>query len=356
MRSVGHRIADAGNQIKFLSARVCCSLESHLMIVDSRSWRMSLPAAVIVWAALIALAGVLGTWLGYGGRRFAIALVVAAALLASEFLVAAPSVLEFARQSLGGRGALLAPLVPLLAIVVYSLGVSGDPLLAIAGAAYAVVPALLLAGSTGKSPGTWEDYVAAAVLWLPVQFHWLYRLFPYPPPLTHTLSILMALSTGSAAFVLVRRMEGIGYAIEWRPGFAWNFGFHYVVYAAIAIFLGLRIGFLTFAPSLARGPSLPVTVLGILFFTAWPEEFLFRGILQNLISRTFKNDWAGLAVASVIFGLSHLHHAPYPNWKYVLMATIAGLFYGRAWIKTRSLVPGTLVHAAVDISWHILFR
>lgn len=317
---------------------------------------MSLPAAAVVWAAFVLLAGLLGNWLGFGGRRFAVALGVAALLLAFESFLAAPSVSEFAQRWLGGRGALFAPLVPLLAVVIYSFGVAANPRLAIAGAAYAVVPALLLASSAGKPPGTWEDYAAAMVAWIPIQFHWTYRLFPYPAPLTHTLSILMALSTGVAAFVLVRRLEGVGYAVEWRRGFAWNFGFHFLVYAAIAIFLGLKIRFLTFAPSLTRGPSLPVTVLGVLFFTAWPEEFLFRGILQNLFSRTFRNEWAGLAVASAIFGLSHILHAPYPNWKYVLMATIAGFFYGRAWMKTRSLVPGVLVHAAVDISWHVLFR
>ena len=277
-------------------------------------------------------------------------------LFASELFVAAPNVREFVENSLGGRAALLSPLIPLFAVITYSVGVTGNPRLAVAGAAYAVVPALLLAKNAGKLPGTWEDYAAAAALWVPVQFHWMYRLFPYPPPLTHTLSILLALSTGAAAFALIRRLDGLGYAIEWRRGFAWNFGFHFVVYAAIAIVLGLRIGFLTFAPSLHRGTSLPLTVVGILFFTAWPEEFLFRGILQNLISRTLKNEWAGLAIASVVFGLSHLHHAPYPNWKYALMATIAGLFYGRAWMKTRSLVPGTLVHATVDILWHVLFR
>ena len=58
----------------------------------------------------------------------------------------------------------------------------------------------------------------------------------------------------------------------------------------------------------------------------------------------------------MIFGLSHIFHAPYPNWKYVLLATIAGLFYGHAWMKTGSLLPGVLVHALVDISWHVLFR
>jgi len=324
------------------------------MITDSRLWKLNLLVAALVWAAIVALAALMGSWQGYGGRRFAIALGVAAVLFAFEFFLAAPGVLELAQRSVGGR--ILAPLVPLIAVIVYSSAVSGNPRLAVAGAAYAVVPALLLAGAAGKSPGTWEDYVAVIVLWVPVQFQWMYWLFPYPPPLTHTLSILMALSTGVAGFVVVRRLEGIGYAIEWRRGFAWNFGFHFIIYAAIAIFLGLRIGFLSFAPSLTRGPSLPISVLGILFFTAWPEEFLFRGILQNLLSRSLKNEWAGLVVASVIFGLSHLHHAPYPNWKYVLMATIAGLFYGRAWMKTRSLVPATLVHASVDILWHILFR
>ena len=317
---------------------------------------MGLPVAIAVWAALVLLAELLGSRLGFRGQRFAIALGVAALLLAFELFLAAPGVLEFAQRSLNGRGALLAPLVPLFAVVIYSFGVTGNLRWAVAGAAYAVVPSLLLASSAGKSPGTWEDYAAAAVLWIPVQFHWMYRFFPFPAPLTHTLSILMALGTGVAGFVVVRRLEGIGYAVEWRRGFAWNFGSHFLVYAAIAIFLGLKIGFLTFAPSLMRGPSLSVTVLGVLFFTAWPEEFLFRGILQNLFAKTFRNQWAGLGVASAIFGLSHIVHAPYPNWKYVLMATIAGCFYGRAWMKTRSLVPGTLVHASVDILWHILFR
>jgi membrane protease YdiL (CAAX protease family) len=39
----------------------------------------------------------------------------------------------------------------------------------------------------------------------------------------------------------------------------------------------------------------------------------------------------------------------------VLLATVAGLFYGHVWMRTHSLVPGTIVHALVDISWHILF-
>jgi membrane protease YdiL (CAAX protease family) len=111
-----------------------------------------------------------------------------------------------------------------------------------------------------------------------------------------------------------------------------------------------------FDPSLARLRSLPVAAMGIFLFTAWPEEFLFRGLLQNMLSELLGNSWAGLILASILFGFSHILHAPYPNWKYVILATIAGLFYGRVWMKTGALLPSTMVHAVVDIVWHVLFR
>jgi uncharacterized protein len=317
---------------------------------------MRLPCAAIVWTVVVLLAAFWGIRARLGGAPFAVALGVAAALFAFELFLAAPSMLAGFRQFFAGRAALLAALVPLFAVLIYCFSVGGNWKTMLAGAAYAILPVLLLAGVAGKSPGAWEDYAAALVIWLPVEFRWLYRVFPYPPPLTHTLSVLMALSTGVAAFILVRRLEGVGYAVEWKPGFAWNFAFHFVLFTAIAIPLGMKLGFLRWSPTLARAHYLPLDALGILLFTAWPEEFLFRGVLQNLLAKTLKNQWAGLAIASVIFGLSHIFHAPYPNWKYVLLATIAGLFYGRAWMKTGSLLPGVLIHAAVDFSWHILFR
>jgi uncharacterized protein len=317
---------------------------------------MSFPAAVIVWAGVVMIAAFYGAALGFGGRRFALALGIAAALFAFELFLAAPSVLERLRGWLGGHGRGLAVLMPLFAVVIYGMGVTSDWKTTLLGAAYAIAPALLIAACSGKTPGAWGDYVAAALLWLPITFQWMYRVFPYPPPLMHTLTIVMGLSTGVAAFLLLRRLEGVGYAVEWGRGFGWNFGFHFMVFAAIAIPLGLRIGFLVFDPAFARLRSLPLTALAILLFTAWPEEFLFRGLLQNMLARTMKNQRAGWIVASVIFGFSHILHAPYPNWKYVLLATVAGFFYGRAWMKTGSLVPGTLVHALVDITWHMLFR
>lgn len=317
---------------------------------------MTFAAAAVIWGAVIALAAFLGVWRGLGGRRFLIALGVAAVLFAFELFLAAPGVFDRVQSILRTRGAIIAPLVPLFAVLIYAFGVTSDWRAMLIGAAYTVLPAILVAGCAGKSGGTWEDYATVLLIWLPVEFRWMYRLFPYPQVLTHTLTILLALSTAVAAFVLLRRLEGVGYAVEWRRGFGWQFALNFCVFAAIAIPLGIKIHFLTWDPTFARVRSLPLFAPGILLFTAWPEEFLFRGILQNLLSRTLKNRWAGLVVASGIFGLSHIIHAPYPNWNYVLLASIAGLFYGHSWMKTGSLLPGVLVHALVDTSWHVLFR
>ena len=323
---------------------------------NSRAWELNLAVVAVVCTVITLFAGFLGIWLGFGGRRFAVALFAAAVLFAFELSLAAPRFRASVQGRLGRQGSAFAALVPLFAVLIYVPGMTGDWKLMLAGAAYAVLPALLLAGSIGKTPGRFEDYLAACLVWLPVEFRWMYRLFPYPPPLTHTLTILMALSTGVAAFVVMRRLDGVGYTIEWRRGFGSNFSVHFAGFALIAVPLGIKIGFIVWGPSLARFKLSPLEGLGILLFTAWPEEFLFRGVLQNLLSRSFKNQWAGLIVASVIFGLSHILHKPFPNWKYVILATIAGLFYGHAYIKTRSLVPGALVHGLVDISWHVLFK
>jgi len=327
---------------------------------SAKSWQLTFSSALVVWAIIVVAAAFEGVRRGFHGRAFFIGLAVAAALFAFELFLAAPPVLGSAQRALGDRAAYLGPLVPLFAVLIYSLSVTGSGELLLIGAAYAVLPALLLASSAGKSPGTWEDYAALLLIALPavlpVPTRLLYRVFHYPPPLSHTLAVLMAISTAVAAFVLLRRLDGVGYAVAWGRGFTANFALHFAIFAAIAIPLGITLGFLVYQPSLERARSSPLAILGILFFTAWPEEFLFRGLLQNLLSRTLKNQWVGLVIASVIFGFSHIFHAPYPNWKYVLLATIAGLFYGHVWIRTRSLLPGTFVHALVDISWHLLFR
>lgn len=89
------------------------------------------------------------------------------------------------------------------------------------------------------------------------------------------------------------------------------------------------------------------------------EEILFRGVMQQLFERWLRNRWAALLVTAVIFGLSHVNnrtaYASLPNWKYVILATIAGLGYGAVWMRTRNVLASTLTHSAVNILWKSLF-
>jgi len=167
-------------------------------------------SAAAIWAAVVLLAALAGMRLGYSGPRFAIALAVAAALFASDFFLALPKLRAAVQGFLGHYGVALPALVPLFAVLVYAAGVGGNWKYTLAGAGYAALPALVLAISRGGPPGNYGDYAAFLLIWLPVEFRLLYRLFPYPPQLTHTLTILLALSTGVAAFVLLRALMESG--------------------------------------------------------------------------------------------------------------------------------------------------
>jgi len=90
-------------------------------------------------------------------------------------------------------------------------------------------------------------------------------------------------------------------------------------------------------------------------FVAMPEEFFFRGLVQNLLERRMGRH-AALLVASILFGLSHFNKRSMFNWRYVLLATAAGLFYGRAWRERRRLFASSITHATVDTIWSLWFR
>jgi hypothetical protein len=84
--------------------------------------------------------------------------------------------------------------------------------------------------------------------------------------------------------------------------------------------------------------------------TAVPEEFLFRGLIQNVLQRSLGRR-AGLAVAAVVFGLAHL-----PNPSYVALATLAGVAYGWVYSRTGKITASAVTHAGVDWLWILLLR
>jgi len=320
--------------------------------------QMKLPLAAGVWAFVCLAGAFAGMWRGYGGPPFAVALAAFAALFAVQVGFAAEGVTDRLGAWLESVRGVLA-IVPFLVYLAYALG-AGVFSWRLAGLAlaYAIAPAALLLSARNRAKGCWQDYAAALCIWLPVELHILQTAFPYPARgLSHPLWAAYAISAGLIAFLLIRRLDGIGYRVGWGPGWAFavlgNLGW----FAAVAIPLGLWIGFLRFGPTFERARALPLVALGILVFNAWPEEFLFRGLIQNLLSTTLRSDVAGLLVAAVIFGLAHLNNGPgpFPNWRYALLATLAGLAYGSAWRKTRSIFASALVHAGVNTLWFALF-
>jgi membrane protease YdiL (CAAX protease family) len=172
----------------------------------------------------------------------------------------------------------------------------------------------------------------------------------------YILTILVAVNLAITGFLILRRVKGVGYDIGWGSGWTFSILASLLAFASIAIPLGVKLHFIAFDLHAQQWKTLPTAALGILFFTAWPEELLFRGLLQNLLARASKNDFAGWWTASLLFGFSHITNGGFPNWRYVALASLAGFFYGWTWRRTNSIFASALVHAAVDVLWHFLFR
>ncbi len=297
-------------------------------------------------------------WRGYGGRALVACVIAFAIFFGGVLLPAARGVTETVRRALPPAIAWLLAVPILLAWAVYAFNTgSFSAWNAAIVCAYVLVPLALLSLGGGRPGRNALDYVALLALALPVKFLLLLPLWPYPKAqLAYTLSMLLAVNVGIAGFLFVRRLDGVGYWIGWGKNWAFFIVASFLAVAAVDIPAGRALGFLHWAPGRAGWSSLPLWAAGIFFFTAWPEEFLFRGLLQNLLSKSTKNEAGGWILASVIFGLAHIRNGGFWNWKYAVLATFAGFCYGWTWRKTRSIFGSAIVHCAVDVTWHALFR
>ncbi|HEY7337939.1 MAG TPA: CPBP family intramembrane glutamic endopeptidase [Bryobacteraceae bacterium] len=182
---------------------------------------------------------------------------------------------------------------------------------------------------------------------------------PVPKLRLDELGALMWIRTGAFAMLSVRRMKGVGFGF-WPEGPEWLVGVGY--FAGLVPFAGVAAWLVGFA-----APHLPppgwdrVTVLaigtffGVLWVLALGEEFFFRGLLQQWLGEWLGNQWLGLGVASVVFGLVHLWYRTFPNWRFALLATIAGIFYGLAFRQSHSIRASMVTHALTVTTWRLFF-
>jgi uncharacterized protein len=199
----------------------------------------------------------------------------------------------------------------------------------------------------------WQDVVALVVVGAPVEFRLLAGAWPHAG--LSALPKLLLVDSALYAFLVVRGLDGVGFDFRMKLRDVAIGLREWAFYAPIAIGLGLALGFIHWNPRPPQVAVIAASYLITFFFVAIPEEFFFRGLLQNLLQSRLGQQRA-LAVSSVIFGLSHFNK-PLPfNWRYVILAAIAGLFYGRAWLDRRRLTCSAITHTTVDVVWGLWWR
>jgi membrane protease YdiL (CAAX protease family) len=170
---------------------------------------------------------------------------------------------------------------------------------------------------------------------------------------------IMLVGLSATAFLSLRRLPGSNYQLhaswaDWRTGI-WQFLF----FIPIGLPVGWAIGFIGFHPLQADLwlylILLPGTFLGMYAVVALLEELIFRGVLQNLATTWVGNAVVAQAITSVLFGLAHLPFRSFPNWRFAVVAAIAGWFYGQAYRERRSIVASSITHALVNTAWRLLF-
>lgn len=196
--------------------------------------------------------------------------------------------------------------------------------------------------------GDWRDAFILLVIGLAVDLRWFESAWPVGQ---RALNELLLVDIGLYGFLAVRQLDGVGFNFHLRWSDLKTGLRELLFFTPIVLLLGLALGFIHPHTNLPALWKAALTWIGIFLFIAVPEELFFRGWLQNFLERRVGR-LAALLIASMLFGLSHFNkRSAHFNWRYVLLATIAGIFYGRAWREQRRIPASAITHACVDWIW-----
>jgi CAAX protease family protein len=207
------------------------------------------------------------------------------------------------------------------------------------------------ANADPKQRGNWRDAIILLTLGLAVDLRWFERA--WPGSLT-SLGKLLLVDAALYGFVVIRQLNGTGFDFHFRWS-DWKTGLRELAYfSPMVLAAGLALGFLHPHGNALRLSMIP-TWIYIFIFVAVPEELFFRAWVQNLLERRVGRRRA-LAITAVLFGLSHFNkRSAHFNWRYVVLASVAGIFYGRAWREQRRVPASAITHASVDAIWSFWF-
>ena len=228
--------------------------------------------------------------------------------------------------------------------------------------AYTAAPVLcasLMGPGKGDRPAA-GDFLNVLLLWLPLEFPAgaAHLVAKHAQGFLHNVAYGVAILLGLILFLGFRSFGGMKYNL---PRSGKDLGMAVAGFALVApvlIVIGIWIGFIPLPHLPAASAGRMAWAAAVIFLaTALPEEILFRSIIQNLLMQRFGSTLRMLIVASVIFGAAHLDNGPQalPNWRYMILATIAGLAYGRVFQKSSTVLASVALHAMVDWTKHFFF-
>lgn len=257
----------------------------------------------------------------------------------------------------GVRGAGLTIILFSIPYTLYSIG-TGDFRWSGLGrlAALAAVPLAAFAIAPVRDPKrlNWQDVVVLLWLMVPVLSGWIAGIWIKPVNLDFMTRVFLV-GVGSWSFLIFRGIENSGYEFTYSFAILRSALVNFLGFAVLAAPVGFALRFIGWNPQWRGAQSFIFDYATIFLFIAVTEELFFRGLIQNLLEGSIASRYGSQAITAVLFGLSHILHAPFPNWKYVCLATIAGWFYGNAYRSRRSLMASATTHALVDTLWRTFF-
>ena len=199
--------------------------------------------------------------------------------------------------------------------------------------------------------------VAWGAVLLTDRFELIYvQVFPKLPG--KILGDLMLARVCAISLFSIRGMEGTAYG--WIPSWSeLKTGLrefcYFIPVGAVLVYL---TGFAKLRPFDGNYAKVALSALGvgvgIHLLVSLREELMVRGLLQPLLQQWTGSPRGGMFLCSVMFGMSHLWFAhKFPNWKFAILATAAGWFYGRAYAAGRSVRAAMVPHTLVVVFWKV---
>jgi membrane protease YdiL (CAAX protease family) len=241
--------------------------------------------------------------------------------------------------------------------------------------ASAIIPNLLYSIATGVFlPGAFLELtglVGVVAFWLPVTrgrawSDWVFMAGMGGVYLAKVLNWLYPEVAGLPKMDALGQLMWVRLAVtcmlENRPALQRGFGFlpnraevrlgilYFVAFMPLGALLVWWLKFAQFRVAPGYWWKGPGTFIGIFLVVALWEEFFFRGMMLEKLKKQWGTVLA-LSASSVVFGLVHLWFREFPNWQFAVIAGVAGVFYGLAYVASGGIRAAMVTHALVVATW-----